>query len=160
MVTLYKAKSDKTAVILMGIQGSGKTYLYEKMFSEDYVHINLDTLKTRNKELVLLNECIDKSLSFAVDNTNPTKKDRKRYLTLAKSAGYRVIGYFVQSVLKDCIERNKRRTGKACLAPQAIASTSNRLEMPSRDEGFDELYFVSYTGSEINISKWREKNEV
>ena len=48
------------------------------------------------------------------------------------------IGYFFQSRLQDCIRRNDRRTGKAKLPAKAIAATSNKLEMPSREE-MDEI---------------------
>lgn len=37
----------KTVVILMGLQGSGKSTFYRMHFSEDFVRVNLDTLKTR-----------------------------------------------------------------------------------------------------------------
>ena len=38
--------------------------------------------------------------------------------------------------------------------------TSNKLEMPSRSEGFDELYFVTNDGETMSISEWREDDEV
>ena len=38
--------------------------------------------------------------------------------------------------------------------------TSNKLELPSFDEGFDELYFVANDGTEMKISEWRESNEL
>ncbi len=151
-----KGICEKTAVIFIGIQGSGKTYLYRHLFAEDHVHINLDELRTRNREKLLLEECIAAGRSFVVDNTNPTRADRQRYIPLAKSAGYRVVGCFLQSRLQDCIARNEQRTGKAHIPPNAIAATSNRLEMPDLEEGFDELYFVSYENGEINISEWRK----
>ncbi len=148
--------TEKTAVIFIGIQGSGKSYLYEKMFASDHVHINLDELHTRNKEMLLLTDCIASGADFVVDNTNPTRAERARYIALAKDAGYRVVGYFIQSILRDCIARNERRTGKAYVSAKAIAATSNRLEMPRYSEGFDELYFVAYDKDEIVITPWRE----
>lgn len=74
--------------------------------------------------------------------------------------GYRVIGYFMQSRLQECIARNNQREGKERIPAKAIAMTSNRLEMPSFDEGFDELYFVANDGSEMIISEWRENDEL
>jgi len=38
----------------------------------------------------------------------------------------------------------------------AIAATSNKLEMPSYDEGFDKLYFVANDGRNMEISDWSE----
>lgn len=143
-------------VIMMGIQGSGKSEFYRRYLSDEYIHVNLDTLNTRNKEKLLIEKCFAESKNIAVDNTNPTTKDRARYISPAKENGYRVIGYFMQSILSECIARNNMREGKKKIPANAIAATSNKLEMPSRKEGFDELYFVANDGKEMRISEWRE----
>ena len=151
------APNVKQAVIFMGLQGSGKSYYYDLHFAGKFEHINLDELHTRNREMLLLQSCIEKGADFVVDNTNPAKADRARYISIAKDAGYRVIGYFFQSRLQDCIRRNDRRTGKAKLPAKAIAATSNKFEMPSREEGFDELYFVEHREDGAMLKKdWRD----
>ena len=132
----------KTMVIFMGLQGSGKSYYFNWHFAGKYEHVNLDKLNTRNKESLLLKSLISEGRDFVVDNTNPRKEDRARYIVPGKAAGYRIIGYFFESKLRDCIRRNDQRTGKAKLPAKAIAATSNKMQLPSRDEGFDELYFV------------------
>ena len=147
---------EKVLVIMMGIQGSGKSTFYHNFLAKKFVRVNLDTLKTRNQEKLLIEDCIKKEKSFAIDNTNPTKADRGRYIPLAKASGYKVIGYFMESKLKDCIERNNLRQGKEKIPSIAIAATSNKLQLPSFDEGFDELYFVKNDGKIMTVSKWRE----
>ena len=147
---------EKTLVIMIGIPGSGKSTFYRERLADDYVRINLDTLKTRHQEELLITECIQQGKSFAVDNTNPTRADRQRYIPLARSAGYKIIGYFMESKIKDCMERNNRRTGKERLPAKAVAGISNQLQMPSYDEGFDELYFVKNDGQTMTVEKWRE----
>ena len=146
---------DKQVVIMIGIQGSGKSTFCKKHLGIKFLHVNLDTLKTRHQEKLLIEECFRNKASFVVDNTNPTKQDRARYIPSAKEAGYRVIGYFMESKLQPCIERNALRKGTACVPIKAIAATSNKLEMPSYDEGFDELYFVANDGDKMTISEWR-----
>ncbi|MBR3870508.1 MAG: AAA family ATPase [Clostridia bacterium] len=141
---------------MMGIQGSGKSTFYHKFLAKDFVRVNLDTLKTRHQESLLIEECIKQGKSFAIDNTNPTKYDRSRYIPLAKATGYKIIGYFMESKLKECIERNNLRQGQEKIPSNAIAATSNRLQMPSFDEGFDELYFVKNDGKTMTVSEWRE----
>ena len=153
----YNQPRVKTAVIFMGIQGSGKTHYYNWHFAGKYVHINLDTLHTRNKENQAIQECVDKGLDFVIDNTNPTKMDRQRYIPFLKDAGYRIVGYFFESKVKDCIRRNERRSGKAQVPNGAIAATSNKLQIPSWDEGFDELYFVERSGEIVMLKRdWRD----
>lgn len=147
---------ERVLAIMIGIQGSGKSTFYHNFLSKDFVRINLDTLKTRHREKLLIEECIADGKSFAIDNTNPTKEDRQRYIPLAKAAGYKIIGYFMESKLKKCIERNDMRQGKEKIPTLAIVSTSNKLQMPSYDEGFDELYFVKNDGKIMTVTEWRE----
>ena len=146
----------KTVVILMGLQGSGKSTFYRMHLSEDFVRVNLDTLKTRYQEKLLIEECLYLQKSFAVDNTNPTRADRERYIAIAKDHGYRIVGYFMESKIKDCMQRNAQREGAARVPEKAIAATSNKLEIPSYDEGFDELYFVKNDGTTMTIEEWRQ----
>ena len=146
---------DKTLVIMIGLQGSGKSTFYEKHLSGDYVRVNLDTLKTRHQEALLISECQSSGKSYAVDNTNPTRADRERYILPAKELGYRIVGYFMESKIKDCIERNALREGSARVPEKAIAATSNKLQIPSYDEGFDELYFVKNDGETMTVEAWR-----
>ena len=146
----------KTVVILMGLQGSGKSTFYRMHLSEDFVRVNLDTLKTRYQEKLLIEECLNLQKSFAVDNTNPTRADRERYISVAKEHGYRIVGYFMESKIKDCMQRNALREGAARVPEKAIAATSNRLEIPSYDEGFDELYSVKNDGTTMTIEEWRK----
>lgn len=146
----------KTMVLMMGIQGSGKSEFCRRNLSDRFVRVNLDTLKTRSRERRLIDECFVGQKNFVVDNTNPRKADRAEYIARAKENGYRVVGYFMQSRLRDCIARNDTREGKERIPHHAIAATSNKLEMPSRAEGFDELYFVSNDGKDMIISEWRD----
>ncbi|MBR2986846.1 MAG: ATP-binding protein [Clostridia bacterium] len=146
---------EKTVAILCGLQGSGKSTFYQNFLADTYVRVNLDTLKTRHRERELIEACFSEGRSFAVDNTNPTKEDRKRYLLPAKEQGYRVVGYYLESKLKICIERNALREGKARVPDTAIAATSCKLEIPSYEEGFDELYYVKNDGKTMTVLPWR-----
>ncbi len=150
---------EKTLIVLMGVQGSGKSTFYRRFLAEAYVRVNLDTLKTRHRERLLVEECLRQGRSFAVDNTNPTAEDRARYILPAKAAGFRVEGYFLDSRLQPCIERNNRREGKEKLPAHVIAATWKKLQMPSRAEGFDQLYFVRNNGQEMVIEEWREDED-
>lgn len=150
-------EAAKTAVIFMGIQGSGKSFYYQLHYAKHYVHINLDTLHTRNKERMAIEECIRNGQSMVIDNTNPAKADRLRYIPLLKEAGYRIEGCFFESKIQDCIRRNNQRTGKAKISAAAIAATSNKLEFPSYEEGFDALYFIRrQKETEMIKEDWRE----
>ena len=149
---------ERKCIVLMGLQASGKTTFYQRYFPE-MVHINLDTLHTRNKERILLNDSLARGDSFVIDNTNPTRADRARYILPAKEAGYRVIGYYFQSSIADCKKRNSRRSGKAQVPFGALAATSRALELPEWAEGFDELYYVRIDGDGFVAEPWKDEEE-
>ncbi len=143
----------KTLFIMIGIQGSGKSYFTHK-YLPIYKYISLDLLNTRNKEQIALEDGLKLGSSCVIDNTNPTKIERKRYIDCAKVNGYRVVGIYFRSVVSECIERNSKRTGKAQVPLKAILSTVKKLEQPTYDEGFDELYYVKIENNEYLVSKW------
>jgi len=95
-------------LIFCGIQATGKTSFYKEMFFKTHVRISLDQLKTRNKETRFIETCLLTHQPFVVDNTNPTKNDRAKYIIRAKEHKFRVVGYYFQSRLTDAIERNKQ----------------------------------------------------
>lgn len=134
------------AVIFMGIQASGKSTFFREQFAGRYVHINLDTLKTRYREKVLLTSCIEAQKPFVIDNTNPTPDDRARYILPAKTAGYEITGYYFQSIIQDCALRNEKRNQERAKKQQipfpALAGTAKKLVLPAYAEGFDTLYYV------------------
>lgn len=146
---------SKTVVIMIGIQGSGKSEFCRRYLG-GFTRVNLDTLKTRHREKLAILHCHETGCDYVVDNTNPTREDRVRYIAAAKAEGYRVIGYYMQSVLRDCIARNDWRKGRERVPAKAIAMTSNRLELPSYTEGFDELYYVKNDGTAMTVCEWEE----
>lgn len=135
--------AQKSAVIFTGLQAGGKSAFYYERFAATHVRISLDELRTRGKERRLLEQCIAEGKSFVVDNTNPTTADRLRYIAPAKEAGYRIVGVFFRSILKECLERNRKREGKSRVPDIAIAATAAKLEAPRYSEGFDEIYDVN-----------------
>jgi len=56
--------------------------------------------------------------------------------------GVRVIAYFFDCPVSDCIARNRQRAGGARVPDSAIFASAKRLQPPSLDEGLDELHVV------------------
>lgn len=144
-----------TMVIFIGIQASGKTSFY-KRYMRDYEHVSLDVLNTRNKEKLAIEKCIADGRDFVVDNTNPGREERKRYFDMIKDTDYRVVGYYFRSSVGESVERNANRTGKEHVPRCAIAATSNKLELPSFEEGFLELHYVHIENGDFVIEDWSE----
>jgi predicted kinase len=131
------------AVIFVGVQGSGKSTFYRERLVDTHVRINLDMLRTRHREQLLLAACLTGKQAFVIDNTNPLPSDRARYIGPARDAGFRVVAYFFETSLRDAIRRNNERAGKQKVPVPAIAGTIRKLQAPTMEEGFDAIYNVT-----------------
>jgi predicted kinase len=89
-----------------------------------------------------------------IDNTNPTREDRSRYVPAARAAGFAVVGYYFRSGVTDCLRRNAGRSGPERIPDVAVLSTAKRLERPSLDEGFDELWHVRIEDGRFVTEEW------
>jgi len=145
-------------IIFIGIQATGKSEFYKCWLYNTHIRINLDMLKIRNKEKILVEACFEAKQPFVVDNTNPTLADRKKYIDIAKSKGFKIVEYYFKSGISEAIELNEKRTGKAKVPAAAIRSTYTKLELPVYDEGFDELYYVQIKDNDFTVEEYQ--NEV
>lgn len=143
------------AIIFIGIQACGKTTFYHHYYAQSHIHISLDILRTRKREMAKLQECLAENKSFVIDNTNPSKSERKQYIVPAKSAGYEIIGVYFRSVLAEAKIRNAERIGKARIPDKGIGGTAARLELPEFAEGFDKIFYVCIDDGNFKISPWR-----
>lgn len=130
------------AVILIGIQGSGKTTFYGERFSKTHVRISLDAIRTRDRERVLVRECLKDGRPFVVDNTNVLARERAIYIAAAKAAGFKITAYHFRVPLRAAIVRNNRRPPGEIIPVPALIATLKRLQPPTLDEGFDQIYIV------------------
>jgi predicted kinase len=145
------------AIILIGIQATGKSTFYQQRFTNTHVRINLDMLKTRNREDILLEACIRAKQSFVVDNTNVLAREREKYIRMAKPAGFEITGYYFQSHLVDALQRNQLRQGKMMIPEKGVMAKSHAMQRPSYAEGFDRLYYVSMgEDGEFVVEEWVE----
>lgn len=134
------------AIIFVGLQASGKSTFYKERFFDTHVRINLDMLRTRHRERLLLRTCIEMKQRFVVDNTNSTSAQRAGYIATARAAGFAVIGYYFDSSVSECIARNNRREGAARIPVIGIYASAKKLQVPAPAEGFDTLYYVRIEG--------------
>lgn len=144
-------------LLFIGIQATGKSSFYRERFYRTHVRVNYDMLKTRHREELLFTACIAGKTNFVVDNTNLTQQERARYIAPAKAAGFGVVGYFFQSRVADALKRNGGRPENERVPDKGILGASGRLELPSKAEGFDRLFFVRLNDPDgFIVEEWKE----
>ncbi len=143
-------------VLLIGIPATGKsTFARDRLFGT-HLRINRDMLKTAHRERVLFDACLSTSTALVVDNTNVTRSERARFIDPARSAGFRVRGFFFESKVRDALARNEAR-GRP-VPDAAVLGRSGELELPAFSEGFDELFFVRLSAAGgFEVAGWTQR---
>ncbi|HEX8200167.1 MAG TPA: ATP-binding protein [Isosphaeraceae bacterium] len=133
-------------VVLVGLQGSGKSTFYRTYYAATHVLVSKDRFRNnrrpQRRQMQLIEEALRDGRSVVVDNTNPTEQDRAPIIALAGSHGAEVVAFSFESRIRDCLERNRRRTGRERVPDKALHITGARLREPTSGEGFDRLYRV------------------
>lgn len=115
----------KRLLLLVGIPGSGKTTLAEKLIEKGYHCLNADSIRRElygdaaaqgDPEQVFaiffkqLEEALKAEKAIVIDNTNANPKQRKPILDMAKANGYDDIQIWLMDVpLEVCLKRNQGR---------------------------------------------------
>lgn len=142
-------------ILFIGGQAAGKSTFYQQHFRDTHLRINLDMLRTRYREAILLEACLRMKQPFVVDNTNPTLEDRQRYIPLARAAGFRVVGYYFAIRLEIALQRNGQRQGRQLIPEKGVLATYRRLQHPAWSEGFDALHIVRpVDGHRFRVEDW------
>ncbi|MCA9017336.1 MAG: ATP-binding protein, partial [Planctomycetaceae bacterium] len=97
------------------------------------------------------------SQPFVIDNTNPTRQKRRKYILAAKKAGFSLSGFYFQSQIEACLNRNAERKTPEQVPEVAIFSIAKQLELPSYEEGFDHIFYVSLAEREFQVEEWNDE---
>jgi predicted kinase len=141
--------------VFVGLQASGKSTFLHERFARTHQHISKNLFphnrnKNRRQEH-LLRAALSAGRSVVVDNTSPTSEDRRPLVRLGHEYGAKVLGYFFDASVSECLRRNEMREGKARVPDVAIYATATKLVAPSIEEGFDELLCVRLNDSTFEV---------
>lgn len=132
--------------MFVGLPASGKSTFYHQRFAATHTHISKDlwpgAASKRARQARELRAALGAGTSAVVDNTSPAVTDRAEVIAIARESNARVIGYYFAATTREAIGRNRGRTGKARVPEVAIFTTAKRMVVPTRDEGFDQLWRV------------------
>jgi predicted kinase len=145
------------AILLIGLPASGKSSFYKERFFATHVRISRDLLKTPYRFQQMLQLCLETDQRFVIDNTNPAASERAPFIAAAHSRGFALHGYYFQSRVADCLERNSRRNGDERVAEAAILSKAKLLELPRLEDGFDKLYYVRIENGRFVVEEWQDE---
>jgi predicted kinase len=151
-----EAHAARELVILVGLQASGKSTFFRERFAATHEHVSKDLFRNNKnpnrRQAQLIEASLKEGSPVVVDNTNPTVEDRRILIESGRRHGARIVGYFFDSTVRQCIERNRLRAGKARVPDVAIYATAKKLVPPSYSEGFDELFRVRPIASSFEVS--------
>ena len=137
-------------IVFVGLQASGKSTFFRTRFGATHEHVSKDLFRNNKnpnkRQRQLIEAALQAGNSVVVDNTNPTVEERLPLIRLGREYGAKIVGYYFESQVRQCLERNKQRTRKARVPNVALYATAKKLVQPSYSEGFDELYNVRITG--------------
>eukprot|EP00567_Pseudictyota_dubia_P014558 CAMPEP_0197449498 /NCGR_PEP_ID=MMETSP1175-20131217/21799_1 /TAXON_ID=1003142 /ORGANISM="Triceratium dubium, Strain CCMP147" /LENGTH=410 /DNA_ID=CAMNT_0042981649 /DNA_START=99 /DNA_END=1331 /DNA_ORIENTATION=+ len=142
--------SKQEMVVFVGWPASGKSSLYRNHFAPvGYAHINRDTMGTKEKCLKEAKRALESGKSVAIDNTNPSTKDRKPYVDLAMAMEVPVrcirMGTSRDVAVHNNYYRVKETDGAVRRIPAVAYNMFNKnLEEPTVAEGFDSVEVVPF----------------
>jgi predicted kinase len=132
-------------VVLMGLQGAGKSSFFRYRFSGTHEIVSKDLMKNRKAKSVqqekLVRQFLSANRSVVVDNTNINFKDRQDLISIASHYNAKTILYYFPLTVPESLTRNKGENRKE-VPPVAIYSAAKALVEPDLSEGFDEIYLV------------------
>jgi predicted kinase len=131
-------------VLLVGLPAAGKTTFYRRYFAATHRHISKDLWPNATgrdaRQRRAIAEALTAGVSVVVDNTNPTRAERGVIVDAARAHGARVVCYFFDVTTREAVARNAGRSGREKVPKVAIFTVAKRLEPPTPDEGFDQLF--------------------
>ncbi|KAJ7733566.1 polynucleotide kinase 3 phosphatase-domain-containing protein [Mycena maculata] len=156
-------------VLFVGYPCLGKTTFFRQYFEPaGYLHINQDTLKTRDKCVRVVHEKLTDKKSVVVDNTNRDAFTRKYYIDVARKLGVPVRCMVFTGSLELAWHNNlyrayglppsvlDREPPRELLPKVAFATFKDNFEEPELSEGISQIKKVNwvFSGTEEERKAW------
>jgi bifunctional polynucleotide phosphatase/kinase len=142
--------SKQELVIFVGFPASGKsTFAKKYLIPKGYVHVNQDTLKSKDKCLSATKKALEEGKSVVVDNTNPSAAVRAEYMKLAKSKKITARCFWFNASYELANHMNKFREEQTNGSHKAVPTIGynmykSKFEEPTKEEGFVEVKKINF----------------
>ena len=154
-------KSGNEIVIMVGIQGSGKSTFVEKQIApHDYKIISSDKTKNKSKLIKDTEKLMKDNENIVIDNTNPDKESREPFIELAKKYKYKIRCVVMKIPIEIAKHNMGYRTykGIAQYIPEiAYRIFNKKYQEPELDEGIDKIIEIDKLDCDEKMFK-REYN--
>lgn len=146
-ITVTTSPSQEV-IIFVGLPASGKSTFARKHFvPAGYVHVNQDTLKTKEKCFKAASEAVAAGKSVVIDNTNPEPATRAAYIELAKAKGIPVRCFHFQTPEELTHHLNLYREkvhGVPHVPGVAYNTCKKKMVEPAAAEGYADIIKVHF----------------
>lgn len=152
---------NHTLIVMCGPAGVGKSTLAKKIEEshEDCVTVSRDAIRfamlkpeddyfAHEDEVTMkFYKAVENMLKtheyVIADATHISKKSRAKLLKALHLSSARKVAVWIEVPLDVALKQNTLRTGRACVPEDAIKRMYRYKVSPSKDEGFDEVIYVS-----------------
>ena len=150
--------STKHLVVMVGSPASGKSYYSQELEKKGFLRINKDTMKTDKVAENAFNTGLKDGRNIVIDNTNPTKEARAKWITAAKKASYHITIVWMNfpiSVVEylDNYRIAKYKNQEYHVPIVAMRVYYKKLEEPTKQE-CDTLLEIKTINADDMLSVW------
>lgn len=154
-------------VLLMGPPAAGETTFAKKHFTMNnkYIYVSRDELKTQVKCLKIAKNALEQKKSVVIDNTNPDKTSRKKYIEIAQQFNVPIRCFEMTTSRKLAEHLNIYREILTFLEcgynqrrkqiPKVAYNIYYKKYQPPTNEGFEKIYQIEFRPDFSN-----EKNKI
>jgi predicted kinase len=133
-------------VVMVGLQGAGKSTYCQRYFSVRYTYISKDRLRNnrrpQRRQMQLVEEALKRGESVVVDNTHPSPVERSPLIQLAQRWQIPIRAVFLDTPAEICEQRNQLRPEGKKVPQVGLYATRKIFQVPSLEEGFTEVLIV------------------
>lgn len=140
---------SQEVVLLVGFPACGKSFFSQTyLIPKGYVHVNRDTLGTWKKCVDMCAKSLRQGQSVVIDNTNPDKESRQRYINCAKTAKVPCRCFYFTATITQARhnERYREMIDKSHqpINDMIMNTFKSKLKVPESSEGFTEIVRVNF----------------
>lgn len=141
--------NKQNVVLMVGGPGSGKSYFCrEHLLPKGFFYVNRDTVGMWQKCVKLLEEGLEKNQNVVIDNTNPDKKSRERFIEVAKKFSVDCRCFVMLTSVKQSKHNNRFREiidkTHIPVSEIIINSYKKNYEPPDISEGFVDIVNIPF----------------